>query len=87
MSLTKVIIILMDSVKLGLYLLCGGVAACLGVSCVLCAVHSTAHSTHVAFLCAATNAIFATSASYQMFLFFCHLLCNGRVIPCNVLGL
>ena len=38
LSLAKVIFILKHSVKLGLYLLCGGVAACPGMTCVLCAV-------------------------------------------------
>jgi hypothetical protein len=38
LSLAKVI--LKHSVKLGPYRLCGGVAACLGVACVLCAVQN-----------------------------------------------
>ena len=41
LSLAKVILIKKHSVKLLRYLSCGGVAAC-----VLCAVQSTAHSTH-----------------------------------------
>jgi hypothetical protein len=35
---------LKHSVKLCPYRLCGGVAACLGVACVLCAVQNEAHS-------------------------------------------
>jgi len=48
LNLAKVILILRHSVKLRPYLLCGGVAACPGMACVLCAVLFTAHSTHVA---------------------------------------
>jgi hypothetical protein len=45
LSLAKVI--LKHSVKLCPYRLCGGVAACLGVACVLCAVqNSSQHTTH-----------------------------------------
>ena len=40
-SLAKVILILKHSVKLRRYLLCGGVAACPGMACVLCAVQSS----------------------------------------------
>ena len=40
MSLAKVIVIVKHSVKLHCYLLCGGVTACLGRACVLCAVQS-----------------------------------------------
>jgi hypothetical protein len=40
-------VILKHSVKLCPYRLCGGVAACLGVACVLCAVHSLINSTFV----------------------------------------
>ena len=49
LSLAKVRLMLLvkHSVKLRRYLLCGGVAACPGMACVLCAVQSTAHSTHV----------------------------------------
>ena len=43
LSLAKVILILKHSVKLHHYLSCGGVAACPGMACVLCAVQSTAH--------------------------------------------
>ena len=46
LSLAKFILILKHSVKLRRYLLCGGVAACPGMACVLCAVLCTAHSTH-----------------------------------------
>ena len=42
LSLAKAILILRHSVRL----LFGGAAACPGVTCVLCAVQSTAHSTH-----------------------------------------
>ena len=45
-SLAKVILILKHSVRLRPNLLCGGVAACPSMACVLCAVQSTAHSTH-----------------------------------------
>ena len=38
LSLAKVILILKHSVQLRRYLLCGGVAACPGMACVLCAV-------------------------------------------------
>ena len=41
LSLVKVILILKHSVGLRRYLLCGGVAACPGMACVLCALHST----------------------------------------------
>jgi hypothetical protein len=37
---------LKHSVKLRRYLLCGGVAVCPSMACVLCAVRSTAHNTH-----------------------------------------
>jgi hypothetical protein len=46
MSLSKVILILKHSVKLRRNLLCGGVAACPSMACVLCAVLCTAHNTH-----------------------------------------
>jgi hypothetical protein len=46
LSLAKVILILKHAVRLRRNLLCGGVAACPSVACVLCAVRSTAHSTH-----------------------------------------
>jgi hypothetical protein len=45
-SLAKVILILKHSVRLRRNLLCGGVAACPSMACVLYAVQSTAHSTH-----------------------------------------
>ena len=41
LSLAKVILILKHSVRLRRNLLCGGVAACPGMACVLCAVQST----------------------------------------------
>jgi hypothetical protein len=44
LSLAKVI--LKHWVKLCPYRLCGSVAACLGVACVLCAVQNTQHTTH-----------------------------------------
>ena len=44
LSLAKVIVILKHSVKLRLYLLCGGVAACPGMACVLCGVQSDTKS-------------------------------------------
>ena len=44
LSLAKVILILKHSVRLRRNLLCGGVAACPGMACVLYAVQSTAHS-------------------------------------------
>jgi len=40
LSLGKVIFMLKYSVKLRRYMLCGGVAACPGLACVLCAVQS-----------------------------------------------
>ena len=46
LSLAKVILILKHSVRLRRNLLCGGVAACLSMTCVLCDVQSTAHNTH-----------------------------------------
>jgi len=45
LSLAKVILILTHSVRLCRNLLCGGVAACPSMVCVLCAVLCTAHST------------------------------------------
>ena len=48
LSLAKFILILKHSVRLRLYLLCGGVAACPSMACVLCAVQSETVS-----LCAA----------------------------------
>ena len=44
LSLAKVILKLKHSIKLRRYLLCGGVAACLGMACVLCAVQSETKS-------------------------------------------
>jgi hypothetical protein len=41
LNLTKVIFNLKHSVKLCRYLLCGCVAACQGMACVFCAVHTT----------------------------------------------
>ena len=46
MSLAKIILILKHSVKLRRYFLCGSVAACPGMACVLCGVQSTAHNTN-----------------------------------------
>ena len=46
LSLAKVILILKHSVSLHRNLLCGGVAACPSMACVLCAVQSIAHSSH-----------------------------------------
>ena len=46
LSLAKVILILKNSVRLHRNLLCGGVAACPSIACVLCAVQSTAHDIH-----------------------------------------
>ena len=44
LSLAKVILILEHSVKIRRYLLCGGVAACPSMACVLCAVQSETSS-------------------------------------------
>ena len=46
LSMAKVILILKRSGRLSRNLLCGGVAACPNMACVLCAVQSTAHNTH-----------------------------------------
>ena len=46
LSLAKIILILKHSLSLCFHLLFGGVAACPGIACVLCAVQSSAHSTH-----------------------------------------
>ena len=46
LNLAKIIFILKHSVKLRRYLLCGCVAACHGMACVLHAVHSAHHATH-----------------------------------------
>jgi hypothetical protein len=54
LSLAKLILILKHSVRLRRNLLYGGVAACPSVTCVLCAVQSTAHITHVTLGHAAT---------------------------------
>jgi hypothetical protein len=54
-SLAKVIFMLKYLVKSRRYLLCGCVAACYGMACVLCAVqnatqsHSAQHTTHTPF--------------------------------------
>ena len=45
LSLAKVILILKHSVRLRRYLLCGGVAACPSMACVVCAVQSTVQHT------------------------------------------
>ena len=44
-NLAKVIFMLKHSVELRRYLLCGCVAACHGMACVLYAVHSAQHTT------------------------------------------
>ena len=44
LSLAKFILILKHSVRLCRNLLCGGVAACLGMACVFCAVRSETNS-------------------------------------------
>ena len=44
LSLAKVILVLKHSVTLRRCLLCGGVAACPGMACVLCAVRSLAQA-------------------------------------------
>ena len=55
LNLNKVIFMLKHSVKLRRYLLCGCVAACHGMACVLYAVqnatesHSAQHATHMPF--------------------------------------
>ena len=54
LSLDKVMLILKQSVRLCRYLLCGGIAACPGMVCVLCAAQNTAHSTHAVLGHAAT---------------------------------
>ena len=54
LRLAKVILILNHSVELRRNLLCGCVAACPSMARVLCAVQSTAHSTHVTLGHAAT---------------------------------
>ena len=46
LNLVKLIFTLKHSVKLHRYLLCGCVAACHGMACVLHAVHSAQHATH-----------------------------------------
>jgi hypothetical protein len=46
LSLAKGILILKHSVNLYRDLLCGGVAACPSMACVLCVVQSTAHNKH-----------------------------------------
>ena len=46
MNLAKVIFMLKHSVKLRRYLLCGCVAACHGMACVLHAVQNAQHATH-----------------------------------------
>ena len=47
LNLANVIFILNHSVKLRRYLLCGFVAACHGMACVLHTVHSAKHATQV----------------------------------------
>ena len=51
LNLAKVIFMLKHSVKLLRYLLCGYVAACHGMACVLYTVHSAQHTTACVFLC------------------------------------
>jgi len=55
LSLAKVRLILKHSVRLCRLLLCGGVAAYHGMTCVFCAVLSTAHNTHTILGHAATQ--------------------------------
>ena len=47
-GVAKIILIIKHSVKLRRYLLCGGVAACPGMVCVLCAHNSHAILGHAA---------------------------------------
>ena len=49
LNLVKVIFMLKHSVKLRRYLLCGCVAACHGMACVLHAVQNVQHATHTPF--------------------------------------
>ena len=49
LNLVKVVFMFKHSVKLSRYLLCGCVAACRGMACVLYAVHSAQHKTHALF--------------------------------------
>jgi hypothetical protein len=49
LNLAKVIFILKYSMKLRRYLLCGCVAACHGMACMLYAVQNTQHTTHTQF--------------------------------------
>ena len=49
LNLAKVIFVLKHSVKLRSYLLCGCVAACYGMACVLYAVQNAQHTTHATF--------------------------------------
>ena len=46
LNLAKVIFTLKQSVKLRRYLLCGCVAACHGMACVVCCAFCTAYNTH-----------------------------------------
>ena len=54
LSLAKVILILKHSVRLRRNLLCGGVAACPSMLCVLCAVQSKLHARHTRKCCHTT---------------------------------
>ena len=47
LNLAKIIFILKHSVKLRRYILCGCVAACHGMACVLYAVQNATHSTYI----------------------------------------
>ena len=57
LSMDKVTLILKHSVRLCRDLLCGGVAACPSMACVLCAVQSTAHNSSASSTIAATSSI------------------------------
>ena len=54
LSLAKVILILKHSVKLRRNLLCGGVAACPSMACVLCGLHSTQYTRRTETCCHTT---------------------------------
>ena len=61
LSLAKVILILIHSIKLRLYLLCGGVVACSSMACVLCAAQSALHSTQYTYTHQSVYAVNGTS--------------------------
>jgi hypothetical protein len=64
LSLAKVI--LKHSVKLCPYRLCGGVAACLGVGCVLCAVQNETEYKNVFATSHYTHCVFSTNTKRLM---------------------